>query len=240
MARGRLFEPLLEACRAERVEILTGQTVESCSGPPGEVRVRTAAGGELGPFDFVLASDGSRSTLRQASSAGRWQHEYRWGALWAIGPCTRVRGRLLQRVRGTRHLGGLLPMGDGRCSLFWSLRRDGLVILRQRGFEAWREQVLAMMPEADELLAAQSSFENVPHAVYQHVVMRSWRDGGVAFLGDAAHAMSPHLGQGANLALEDGVLADALAEIGEFVSAMRIARDRRKRGLRSTHGSPWR
>ena len=41
---------------------------------------------------------------------------------------------------------------------------------------------------------------------------QSWTKGRLALLGDAAHAMLPHLGQGANQAIEDGVALSVLLE----------------------------
>ena len=44
--------------------------------------------------------------------------------------------------------------------------------------------------------------------------MPRWHTENTVIIGDAGHAMSPHLGQGANLALVDAqVLADCLAEL---------------------------
>jgi salicylate hydroxylase len=41
--------------------------------------------------------------------------------------------------------------------------------------------------------------------LYDRRPLASWTNGRLALLGDAAHAMLPHLGQGANQSIEDGV-----------------------------------
>jgi 2-polyprenyl-6-methoxyphenol hydroxylase-like FAD-dependent oxidoreductase len=182
----------------------------------------------LDGFDLVVGADGSRSTLRAGSGLVRWEHEYAWGALWAIGRGDLVRGRLHQVVRGTTELVGVLPLGGGRCNVFWSVRRDRVEALRRRGFERWREEVASLCPEAGEALATVEGWDDVRFASYRHALLRRAHAGRLVLLGDAAHPMSPHLGQGINLALVDAWhLAAAVAaggtpgEIGRRYTAAR-------------------
>jgi salicylate hydroxylase len=53
----------------------------------------------------------------------------------------------------------------------------------------------------------QSTFRS---ALYDREPLPTWSQGRLSLLGDAAHAMLPHLGQGANQSIEDGM---ALATI---------------------------
>src|SRR5688500_6811951 len=102
-------------------------------------------------------------------------------------------------------------MGDDRCSLFWGLRAADYRAVVARGFDAWRGEVIRLAPAAAELFESISSFDAIALARYQHVWMPRTYSRRTVFLGDAAHAMSPYLGQGVGLALVDALsLAESI------------------------------
>ena len=230
--RGLLFETLHRAARRAGVTIHTGQEIHGWRTEHDTVSAKVADGAEHGPFDLLLAADGSRSALRPLIDPNVEVGEYDFGALWSVGHCTRVRGYLHQVTEGTRHLLGLLPIGGDRCTLFWSVPGGQVETVRQEGFAAWREQVLRLSPLAEEVFTDLRDFDQVTFTTYWRVRMRRLHNGRVACLGDAGHAMSPHLGQGANLALLDAeCLAGCLNEGVDVPSALAKYQTRRQAQL---------
>src|SRR5437764_9431691 len=176
--RGVLFGALYDLLRTQPADVRLGCGVaarEVAAG--GDVYLTDKSGARHGPFDFVLAGDGSRSRLREAFGFQASVTEYTHGTLWVTAPCPAVRDHLLQVVRGCRRLFGLLPLGDGLCSMYWGLPVREFAGLKTRGLDALKAEILAFSPEAAEVLGCLHHFDQLILTSYRHVHLRRWHDG---------------------------------------------------------------
>ena len=236
--RGRLFELLLNACQSIGVNIVNSARVVgySTDGISGALRIKTADPGvaeTAGEFDFLIAADGSRSRLREFSGIKTKVVEYEYAALWTTGKSDFQPDHLYQLVKGTHHLVGLLPIGEGECSYFWGLLSNSFKALQQTGFDKWKSDAIQLCPQSESILGPRRNFDQFTMAGYRHVVMKTFFADRIIFLGDAAHATSPHLGQGVNLGLEDAAcFSRSLAETGDFLTACQRFSEQRRRKLR--------
>jgi 2-polyprenyl-6-methoxyphenol hydroxylase-like FAD-dependent oxidoreductase len=222
--RGVLFEALLAALRAQSGVVLhCGIEIASTEIADAARWLVAADGTRHGPFDLAVVADGSLSRLHASSGIPVRARPYPWGALWFVavdrGQTLTADRQVVQVTDGPHRMFGLLPTGraprgdDLVVSVFWSIRADRVAAFRNRGLAAWRAEALALHPDSAPILDQIDDIDALTFTQYRDVRMRRWHGDRIVFLGDAAHATSPQLGQGANLALWDAMyLADALSE----------------------------
>ncbi|MDB4944716.1 MAG: Oxidoreductase [Labilithrix sp.] len=224
--RGVLFEALHRAVSLEpRIAVREGLEITGLERTPRATWLLSAGGERHGPHELVVVCDGARSQLRDHTGTSKRAERYPWGALWFVARDTRPEPNehahvLRQVVDTNQRFLGLLPTGHGPgpdpgprlVSLFWSLRCDRIDAWRAAGLDRWKAELAALAPESTFALEQITDIDQVLFASYHDVVMHRWATRSVVYLGDAAHATSPQLGQGCNLALWDAmVLADCLA-----------------------------
>jgi len=156
----------------------------------------------------LVAADGLHSVIR-AKLVGDGQPRYSGATVWRALPEFEHRslGRdFAQQVYGPSSIFGMFPV-DRR--LFWwgsQIRPEGAVdppVGRKQDllstFAGWPAEVQQVIEATDE--------QHIFHQdLYDRKPLKHWNQGRVTLLGDAAHPTTPTLGQGAGMAIEDGVV----------------------------------
>jgi 2-polyprenyl-6-methoxyphenol hydroxylase-like FAD-dependent oxidoreductase len=229
IARGELHRILLEG--AAGVPMRLGTTVTTLSQHDDGVDVGFADG-STGSYDLVVGADGIHSSIRQlvfGSTGPRHLGQVSWRFLVAQSGVIETWTVMLAARRAFL----TMPVGPNRLYCYADLATP--VTEDPTGRD--RDRFLALFAEFAEpvpsILSELESFDSIHFSPIEEIVVDNAVCGRVVLLGDAAHATSPNMAEGASMALEDAlVLAEMLATNRSPDDALSAFSERRRARIR--------
>jgi 2-polyprenyl-6-methoxyphenol hydroxylase-like FAD-dependent oxidoreductase len=165
-------------------------------------------GGEQVQADLVVLADGIRSRSRKHVTSDPGSRPAGYGA-WRGVTRTPMLDVIPSETWGTGRRFGLVPLADGRVYWFAVSSDDQVTYgdprpqLLER-FADWHEPIAEVVRATEPKVVNWLPIEELARP------LRSFTRGRAVLVGDAAHAMTPNLGQGANQGFEDAATLYAL------------------------------
>jgi 2-polyprenyl-6-methoxyphenol hydroxylase-like FAD-dependent oxidoreductase len=234
-----LGEPLVVIRRSALTDVLasaladgtvgTGRCAQELVTTAGGVRVTLSDGSAL-EAAAAIGADGTRSVVARHLNGALADRYVGYTAWRGVADCV-IDPDVAGEVLGQGVEFGLVPLGAERTYWFATERapegatspKGELDYLKAR-FASWADPI-------PEVLAATNPSEVLRNDLYDRDQARQWCRGPVVVVGDAAHPMRPHLGQGGCQGLEDAAVLARFVDDGDDLAAAfaRFAAFRRKR-----------
>lgn len=231
--RAQLHQVLLVGARD--VPIRWGHSPQAVTVDDAGVTVKFSDGGS-DHYDLVLGADGLHSTVRRLvfdTPTPRPVGQYARRFVVAGPEAAPIWSVLLGRNSSFL----TIPIGDGRVYCYCDGPLTSPPLPPRELLAGYAEPVPTLLDALDE---ARNGDGTGQAGAVEEVILDSWSRGAVLLIGDAAHATSPNMAQGAAMALEDAiVLSESLAGTDSIPDAF-AAYERRRRPradwvLRQTH-----
>lgn len=205
MTRQKLYEALLKAAVSSDVELVKNSNIVSAT-PDGTI---TTASGKTTTADLVVGADGVHSNVRDSVGLLKSREKAGFGAIRLLVP--RKKGDsdnvIAYHSAGPRRT-LYVPCDPQILYLCFTTREDdhdGQTL--PFNTEAWTSD----FPQLSEVFSRIGSGGRWD--LFETIMLKSWSNGKVAIIGDAAHGMTPALGQGAGCAMMNALsLAVAVSD----------------------------
>lgn len=231
-----LQSAVIDVLDSTDAELRFGTPIRALAKPQRRFRAELESGDAI-TADLVVGADGARSFVRSAAGidASRWPYE-QVAFVTHLEPARPHLATAWQRFTSEGPL-GMLPLDDGRISVVWSTTPGQA----EAAGNASDAELGRLLSEASDYVLGdltvagpRGSFPLCAQHAQRYVMP------GLALIGDAAHAIHPLAGQGANLGLQDAaalaaVINDALRD-GLYPGDLPVLRryERGRRGANAT------
>jgi len=221
IGRPALHRVLGDAARASGADVRLGLTVNALRELADAVEV-VFSDGTSECFDLVIGADGVHSQTRSMLFADAPAPAFTGQSVWRYN-LPRLPGLDALHVYNGPTGVGLVPMSEELMYMYVTTPEPGNPRYPRAGLAAtMREKVSGCAPAIRSLAGQITDDDAVVYRPLEVLLLeKPWYRGRMLLLGDAAHATTPHLGQGAGMAFEDGlVLAEELARHDDTASAL--------------------
>jgi 2-polyprenyl-6-methoxyphenol hydroxylase-like FAD-dependent oxidoreductase len=215
MARPALHKVLSEAALEAGTKVRTGLTFSAIEQVGEQVDVRFIDGAS-GTYDLMIGADGIYSNVRQALFGDRFKPAFTGQGVWRYN---------VPRPKEVTSSFVAMGLGKGKCGFIPLSEETGYVWLVQeepgnpRHPEDKLDEIFRqrLAPCTGVLAWFREHITDSSQVVYRPLeallLPAPWYRGRVVLIGDAAHATTPHMGQGSAQAVEDAVvLAELLVQ----------------------------
>lgn len=238
--RARLQGCLFEACEAEQVHL--GARYEGHRIEDDKVCVRV--GGQDKVVDLLLGADGIHSAVRRQvfpDSRLRYSGQTCWRGVAKRALPQELEGK----VREAWGYGLRFGFGEiGQEELYWFAVQKAAPgqVDEPEGLNARLQELFSRFhPIVGELIEATSSESIIRSDIHDLARLPRWSQDRVLLLGDAAHATTPNMGQGACQGIEDAwYLSHALAHSSGFEEAFASFEKHRRSKVDYVVNNSWR
>ncbi|BDP43582.1 hypothetical protein DAETH_35510 (plasmid) [Deinococcus aetherius] len=228
--RSTLHETLKEAALEKGTNVRLGVTVEDFDQHEGHVDV-TFTDGSTGPYDLVIGADGAYSKVRKLLFGDGYRPHFVGQSVWRHNFPRTPDNDALQTFRDTRgNSAGLVPLSENLMYLYVTTKEPGNPFHpKEELANLMRDRLQHFVGRIAEL---RGQITDPSEVVYRPMEVTfidgDWFRGRVLLIGDAAHTTTPHMGQGAGMAIEDAVVLSTLLEKDQpLAQTLREFMDRR-------------
>lgn len=231
--RSDVVDVLLDAVNKENIPVRFSKRLSQISESETGVTA-TFEDGESVEADILLACDGIHSFVRNSYVDPGYAPVYSGlSGLGTVIPSSVLTSETMSQLNGlegTMTENGLIAvnpctMNREEIYMFYSKwvklpetgdSRDGWHVHGKEEVESFKSDLMGMVKDAQGVWgnALRELVHSVSHVrfypIYRLPLGGKWSRGRVVLVGDAAHAMSPHAGQGVSMALEDAFLLSRL------------------------------